>query len=399
MAGVFANRERGRFELMGARRRLLIEGWRFLPHSYALVAQSHCLCLLHRDDIELRFSDLPYYRDTWRRTRGVFTPEEEEVLAALRAPEEGFAAEATFTMRPERPDFSEPRSGRRFAFGTAEYRVLRESNRSGLGSGTQVPETVSVVSPSRWSALAYERFGLPPERIRVVPHGIDPGILHPDPEARSATRGALGTQGAFVFLSVGAMTWNKGLDLLLAAFAHVAETEPDARVILKGADALYPSRDMLQEVLTDLSARARETVAGKLLYHGETYSCRRMADLLRAADVYVSPYRAEGFNMPVLDAAACGVPVICTAGGPTDEFVREDFARRIRSTPLKVRFNATDVGDYLEPDVEHLVELMRRAMRERDDAERTGAVGAAHVAQNFTWERVTERLVEALFSW
>ena len=46
-----------------------------------------------------------------------------------------------------------------------------------------------------------------------------------------------------------------------------------------------------------------------MIYTGGTYSCDKMADLYRAADVYAAPYRAEGFNLPVLEAAACGVPV------------------------------------------------------------------------------------------
>ena len=379
-------------------RRLLVEGWRFIPHSYALVAQSHCLCLLQEQELELRFVDLPYYFDRWRRTRGVFTAEQEASLAGLRAPEPDFLPQATLTMRPERPDFSAPRSGRRFAFGTAEYRVLAEERRSGLRSAAEVPDTVSVVTPSRWSALAYERFGLPRERIHVVPHGIDPAVVRPDAAARNAAREALGLRDAFVYLSVGAMTWNKGLDVLLAAFARIAENEPEARLVLKGADALYPSREMVRSVLDDLSARARETVAARLIYNGDTYSARMMADLLRAADSYVSPYRAEGFNLPVLEAAACGVPVICTGGGPTDEFTQESFARRIRSRPARMSPEAAEVGDYLEPDLDHLVELMRQALRERGGATRMGAAGAAYVAQNLTWGRVTDRLVEALFS-
>jgi glycosyltransferase involved in cell wall biosynthesis len=379
-------------------RRLLVEGWRFIPHSYALVAQSHCLCLLQWPDVELRFVDLPYYFDRWRRTRGVFTAEQEASLAGLRAPEPDFLPQATLTMRPERPDFSAPRSGKRFAFGTAEYRVLAEERRSGLRSAAEVPDTVSMVTPSRWSALAYERFGLPRERIHVVPHGIDPAVVRPDAAARNAAREALGLRDAFVYLSVGAMTWNKGLDVLLAAFARIAEDEPEARLFLKGADALYPSREMVRSVLDNLSARARETVAARLIYNGDTYSARMMADLLRAADSYVSPYRAEGFNLPVLEAVACGVPVICTGGGPTDEFTQESFARRIRSRPARMPPEASEVGDYLEPDLDHLVELMRQALRERDGATRMGAAGAAYVAQNLTWGRVTDRLVEALFS-
>ena len=381
-----------------ARRRLLVEGWRFIHHSYALVAQSHCLCLLRRDDVELRFADLPYYYDTWRRTRGLFPLAEEEALAALRAPEAEFAPDATFTLRPERPDFSAPRSGRRFSFGTAEFRVLAEENRSGLSSGAEVPGTVSIVAPSRWPALAYERFGMAPERIHVVPHGIDPTIFCPDPAARQTARKTLGLQDEFVYLSMGAMTWNKGIDVLLTAFARIVETEPAARLFLKGADALYQSRALVHDVLGYLPARAREDVRARLIYHGETYSSRMMANLLRAADVYVSPYRAEGFNMPVLEAAACGVPVICTAGGPTDEFTQESFARRIRSSPAQMNSGPSQGGDYLEPDSDHLVELMRQASRERGDAERMGAAGAAHVAQNFTWEHVTERLVVVLFA-
>jgi glycosyltransferase involved in cell wall biosynthesis len=379
-------------------RRLLVEGWRFVPHSYALVAQSHCLCLLQRSEFDLRFVDLPYYFDSWRRTRGVFTAEQEASLAGLRAPEPGFLAQATLTMRPESPDFSAPRSGRRFAFGTAEYRILPEEKRSGLRSGAEVPDTVCVVTPSRWSALAYERFGLPRERIHVVPHGIDPTVLHPDAAARGAAREALGLRDAFVYLSVGAMTGNKGIDVLLAAFARVAEAEPDARLVLKGADALYQSREMVRVALDHLSARARETVSARLIYNGDTYSFRMMADLFRAADVYVAPYRAEGFNLPVLEAAACGVPVICTAGGPTDEFTQESFAWRIRSKSARMPLGAApEGGDYLQPDRDHLVELMRQALRERGGAAHMGAAGVAYVAENLTWGRVTDRLVEALF--
>src|SRR5262249_49516892 len=145
----FAQVDQGHpIEAGNARKRLVIESWRFISHSFALVAQAHCLSLLQRDDVELRFVDLPYYGDTWRRTRGILPADEEAALAALRAPEVDFAPDATYTMRAERPDFSSPRSGRRFVFGTAEFRVLKTQNRSGLTSGAQVPETVSVIAPS-----------------------------------------------------------------------------------------------------------------------------------------------------------------------------------------------------------------------------------------------------------
>jgi glycosyltransferase involved in cell wall biosynthesis len=377
-------------------RRLLVEGWRFLPHSYALVAQAHCLCIARHADVDLRFVDLPFYSETWKPARGIFSADEERVLSALRAPEASFSPEATFTLRPERPDFSAPRAGRKFAFGTAEYRVLSEDNRAGLRSAAEVAGAVDVVTPSRWTALAFERFGFAPERVHVVPHGIDPLLFQPDEASRHRTREALGVHDAFVYLSVGAMTWNKGLDVLLAAFAHVVESEPDVRLVLKGTDALYPSRELVREVLGDLSAGVREAVIARLIYEGRTFSAPAMAGLLRAADCYVSPYRAEGFNMPVLEAMACGVPVLCTAGGPTDDFTDPGFAQPIRSVPTPRRLSERETGDALEPDLGHLVELMLGAVRQREAMREAGVRGAAHAARHFTWEAVTEKLLARL---
>ena len=351
------------------RRRLLIEGWRFIHHSYALVAQSHCLCILKRGDIDLRFRDLPFYSDVWKATPGIFAPEEESALAQLAAPEPGFAPDATFSLRPERPDFSASPPGRKFVFGTAEYRVLTEENRGGLRSAAEVADTVSVVAPSRWAALAFERFGLPPERIHVVPHGIDPAVMHPDEQDRTVVRSALGVQEHFVFMAVGAMTWNKGLDILLAAFARVAETEPGVRLVLKGVDALYPSKNFVREVLDGLAASAREAVASRLVYEGRTLSMRGIAHLLRGADCYVSPYRAEGFNLPVLEAMACGVPILCRRPH------RRVHRCRIHAKDTKRAHSQTLDGDRIGRRAGARLRSSRRAYAQRSAQSRSWARG------------------------
>jgi glycosyltransferase involved in cell wall biosynthesis len=381
------------------RRRLLIEGWRFIHHSYALVAQAHCLCLLRRDDIDLRFRDHPYYYPEWKPIGGIVDPQEQQALAALRAPEAAFVPEATLSMRAEQSDFTPPRSGRKFVFGTPEHRVLRGPQRGGLSSGAVLPDTVDIVTPSRWCALAYERFGIAPERIHVVPHGVDPRILGPDAARRAAARAKLGIeQHEQVFLSIGAMTPNKGTDLLLAAFAQLAASTRNVRLLLKGADDLFPSRELLKAALNELPASERDVVLERMIYTGGTYSCDRMADLYRAADVYVAPYRAEGFNLPVLEAAACGVPVICTAGGPTDEFTDARFCRRIRSEPARVTLSDGCVGDALAPDAGHLVELMTAAAREPDVWRAMGEGGALHVRGQQSWDAVTRVLIAQLFA-
>lgn len=123
----------------------------------------------------------------------------------------------------------------------------------------------------------------------------------------------------------------------------------------------------------------------------------KMSALYQAADAYVSPYRAEGFNLPVLEAAACGVPVICTGGGSTDDFTTESFARRIDSRLCGVQMEG-ETGSFLEPAVDHLIDLMDRIVD--DDSYRTGAAidGPRHAAEHFAWDRVTDKAMAILSS-
>jgi glycosyltransferase involved in cell wall biosynthesis len=380
-----------------ALKRLLIEGWRHLAHSYALVAQAHCLSLLKRADVDLRFRDLPYFSSDWKPTPGIFSAAEEQALASMRAPEVDFTPDATFTIRPERPDFAAAATGHKFVYATAEFRILLEEHLGVWRSSADVSPSVSVITPSHWSALAFERFGLPAARIHVVPHGIDPALHRPDATARDAMRERLALGDDFLFVSVGAMSWNKGLDILLAAFGRVLETHPTARLLLKGADALYPSKAYVAEVMNELPSRAREAVARRLIYLGGTLPAAKMGDLLRAADCYVSPYRAEGFNMPVLEAAACGVASICTAHGPTDEFTRPEWAWRIHSAIVAQRLSATEVGELLLPDRDHLTDLMREAASNPDRIHALGEQASSHAHAHFTWDRLTDALLGAMF--
>ncbi|HEX3631599.1 MAG TPA: glycosyltransferase family 4 protein [Casimicrobiaceae bacterium] len=379
------------------RRRLLIEGWRFIHHSYALVAQAYGLCMLRRNDVDLRFLDVPYGNKTWRRTSGLFGPDEEAALAAMAAPEPTFAPEATLTISAGGPNLTVPVSGRRFVFGTPAYRVLRQPAASGFRDGGQIPDAVHFLTPSRWTAVAFERFGVPLNRIHVVPLGFDPEVFRPDQTRRLAMRNKLGIGEDFVFLSTGSMTMVKGIDLLLAAFARVIALYPDVRLILKGADSLFDSGNIVRGLLGALAPGTREAVASRLLYIGETLSAQRMAELCNVADSYVSPYRAEGFNLPVLEAGASGVPVICTAGGPTDDFIDPLSSRRIRSRIETVRIDKDHVGEALVPDLDDLVDLMQQAIRHRDEAAAMGSAAANHARQNFTWELVTDRLRQQLF--
>jgi glycosyltransferase involved in cell wall biosynthesis len=258
------------------------------------------------------------------------------------------------------------------------------------------PQHVKAVTPSRWSAQAFFRAGFKPEQVLVVPHGVDVATFHPLPGVRAEVRGGLGlTDNEFVFLSVGAMTGNKGIDLLLRGFAEICRTFSHARLVLKGMDDLYASKELLLRNMHTLSSGDRQRVAARVTYIGRSYSHQGMAALYQAADAYVSPYRAEGFNIPVLEAAACGVPVICTAGGPTDDFVSEAFAWRIASTKMTVAADGQEASR-LDPSLEHLIELMATAIDDDGWRGRAKEAGPRHVAARYTWDHAVDGLLRGL---
>jgi glycosyltransferase involved in cell wall biosynthesis len=381
----------------GATLKLIVEGWRGLSHSYAIVNQWQLLALRRRQDVELRVRDLPFFNPAWRAQVGLFPAPADSALQAIGQAQPPFAPDATWrTTYPH--DLEAAPTGRTLVYGTAEYRIIPPSS---LAPTTHLKRALAqpaltITTPSHWSAEGFRRLGFAEHRIAVIPHGVDPGLFRPRAEQRDAMRARLRLSG-FVFMSAGAMTSNKGMDLLLRAFATVAERHRDVRLLLKGVDRLYPSREYLQAILASLPRSQASLVVQRLAYGGEALPMEQMALLYQAADAYVSPYRAEGFNLPVLEAAASGLPVICTRGGATEDFVTAAFALKIDSKPRPVMIEG-QTGELLEPSLDHLVALMHQVVEE--DGFRTAALaaGPAHVAGHLTWDHAVEKAIAALLA-
>jgi glycosyltransferase involved in cell wall biosynthesis len=380
---------------------LIVEGWRFLPHSYAMVNQWQLLSLSRRTDVALKVSDAPLYVPRWERQEGIFEPCSEQILKSIAcaAPDEN----ADLTLRISFPfDFAPSRSRQTAVFGTSEYQAIRKEQCRDYRTYQQFQQRlgplseVKAVTPSRWSAEGFYKSGFRTDQVVVVPHGVDIETFHPMPDLRSHIRRKLSiAESDFVFLSVGAMTPHKGIDLLLRVFAEVSQKFPHARLVLKGLNPLYQSKERLLKIMQKLPPRDQESVIGKIKYVGRSFSNREMALLYQAADAYVSPYRSEGFNMPVLEAAACGIPIICTSGGATDDFVTETFARKIESAR---RSNTQEDQEFVwrEPKLEHLIALMTSAIEDSAWRSLAAKAGPLHVGASYTWDRVVDTLLQEL---
>ena len=176
--------------------------------------------------------------------------------------------------------------------------------------------------PSGFNARTFAEAGVDPERIHVVPYPVDTDRLRPGRRERDP--------GAPVtFLSIFEWTWRKGWDVLLQAWAEeFAPGEPVRLVVVtyRGAGAAGEGTVEEQALahLAALGAGPDDIADIELVLDPVPHDA--MPGLYASADAFVLPTRGEGAGMPMLEAAACGVPVIATAWGGHEELMEPGTA-------------------------------------------------------------------------
>lgn len=172
-----------------------------------------------------------------------------------------------------------------------------------------------LAGTQRERAHLMELYDALPQRIRVVPCGVDLERFRPCDQGVARARLGL-SEAERVILFVGRLDPIKGIDRLLAAVARL-RGEMRLRVVLVGGGGEKASEEpMLRALCSELSLGDCVTFAGPRA-HGE------LQDYYRAADVLVLPSHYESFGLVVLEALACGAPVLATRVGVVEDIIRK----------------------------------------------------------------------------
>jgi glycosyltransferase involved in cell wall biosynthesis len=188
--------------------------------------------------------------------------------------------------------------------------VGRELLRQGIEGGAMVHYADFCIADSPFDKQdLVDRHGYPPNRIHVLPLAVELEHLTPGARDPELVR-RYGLQGKQVLLFVGRMAGNKRIDLLVEALAQVKKRMPETKLMLVGDDHTNPA---FREVVGAAQSRAVELgVIEDVIWTG------RVGELLpyyRLADVYVTASLHEGFGLPLVQAMACGVPVVASRAG------------------------------------------------------------------------------------
>jgi glycosyltransferase involved in cell wall biosynthesis len=159
--------------------------------------------------------------------------------------------------------------------------------------------------------------GVPPERIVRIPNSVDVIRFAPvDAAARDALRDRLGiSRDRRVATYTGRLVTTKGLPSLVRAWRMVATRHPEALLVLVGSGGVS-----MQNCEDETRRQVRRSgLEGCVKFTG---SVENVHEYLQASDLFVFPTEREAFGISVIEAMACGLPIVTTGVDGIQDVVR-----------------------------------------------------------------------------
>ncbi len=209
------------------------------------------------------------------------------------------------------------------------------------------------------------------QRLRVVHLGTDPERFRPGVDAtamleRLATANG-GREGRWL-VTVARLEKHKGIDTVLEALPAIAERAPDVRYAVAGSG---PERESLEKLAHRLGVADRVRFLGQV-GEGDLPALYNLATVYVGASRRAERIGVEGFGIALVEASACGVPVVAGNSGGVPDAVREG-----------------ETGFLVPPEEPAaVVEAVCRLLDDPALARRLGAAGRRAVETYYNWDRV-----------
>ena len=238
--------------------------------------------------------------------------------------------------------------------------------------------------PSKWQMECMIKQGYPEDRIKVVPEGVDTKVFFPNPQVKHSVT----SDGRFKFFLAGRWDYRKSIKEIIEAFLKTFDKDEPVDLIVSVDNPF--SNDGLKTTEERLKHYGLEDERIKVLHFP---SRTDYIDILKSCDCFVSCARSEGWNLPLIEAMACGTPSIYSNCSGQLEFAEG------RGVPVNVlgerpanqssynHFNEM-VGNYYEPDFNELSSKMRFVYEFHDDVKKQSLEESKEISKEFSWENV-----------
>jgi 1,2-diacylglycerol 3-alpha-glucosyltransferase len=230
-------------------------------------------------------------------------------------------------------------------------------------------DRIAAVSTSVVSDLA-SRYGIGKEKVRLVYNGVDPSLFR---ESSEPNGGPFPSVSGKVVLYVGHFGLRKGIPILLEAMKSIADKVKDSYLLCVGGIPPWLPQAGYMTYLNGLAERYG--LKDRVHFH-DRVSQNALPAIYSRASVFVLPSYYEAFPKVLIEAMACGVPVVATKPGGTVDSVEEGS------------------NGFLVPygDSKALADRVVALLQDGGLSRRMGANGKERVLREFTWEAVARRL-------
>jgi glycosyltransferase involved in cell wall biosynthesis len=283
-----------------------------------------------------------------------------------------------------------------FVYGICEYKFVNETYyKNNTPDTLKKNKNLFIHTPTQWTKGGFINSGFSESQIIVVNHGIDQDTFYIiSDERKEDVRKKYGFKSDdFILTNIGAMTANKGVELLIAAYGILKKENKNLKLILKDQSNLYGIgtnhlfKKLLNSELNKKFKAINDDMMKDITIISENLTQSEIRELYSISDCYVSPYFAEGFNLPPLEAAACGTRILVTKGGATDDYFDNCMGYQIEGVEKK-----TNNLHVVEPRFDSLINVLKDKVINKPDHLKKERSDFTH--KNNSWAIVVNKLNE-----
>ena len=373
--------------------KICIEGWRGINHSYSIVNQNQ-LIELSKLPIDLRFRDVSFPDKNWNNNKNAdgFSKDDKRIVNQIQKAKTDEIFDVIY--RISYPfNLAKTKSKKHFVQITSE-RNTKLNIINGSPSDLSNRQFLKIITPSIWSKNGLIKTGFDEKQIIIIPHGVDNKIFRKisENEFNNLKLKLNIKNDDFILTNVSAMTGNKGIHFLITAYAILKQKLKNLKLILKDQSGLYNIKGqtyikIIQD--TKYSKFMTDDVLKDIIFISDNLDLKTLNQLYNLSNCYVSPYKSEGFNLPPLEAAAAGTPIIVTKGGSTDDYFTSELGLQVESN-----FIETEDKRFLEPNLDSLIDCITDVY---NNTKNFGQIeGSKMIQNNYSWTKITRKLYEAI---
>jgi autotransporter strand-loop-strand O-heptosyltransferase len=244
--------------------------------------------------------------------------------------------------------------------------------------------------PSKWQRDCMVDQGYPSDKIQVVPEGVDDSVFFPE----KVDPLDIYKDGRFKFLLFGRWDYRKSTKEIIETFLKTFDPAEPVDLIVSIDNMWGEKIDGMKTTEERLSHYGLDDPRIKIIHFP---SREDYIKILKTGHIFVSCARSEGWNLPLIEAMACGTPSIYSNCSAQLEFAEG------KGLPVKIageksasensygRYSMSDVpGNYYEPDFGDLSRVMRDSYENYDSHKQRCLSESEETRSQFNWEKIGE---------